>query len=605
MSERSEKRLAERGRGPFLFRRLGINYWTYLWAAFLLVLSTMFEGITMALLMPLIKYFTTGDKTVVWGSPLLKNLKESMPTAGIGSRPLIALLVVLLGAILFKNYFSYQGITLASHQAREVANRLRQTIFGYFLTRGKAFFDRHGQGFLQQVLIGFTQDIAKAAVDFSRATQAFFTLLVYIVIMITVSPPLAAICVLIFPPMYFASSSILKKIRVMGREYTKAHMTLGHKISNALNGILLVKAYSNEESEKKWFAFASDRLEIVENNMADKRSVIAPLNEVFSSLAIIALLGGITLFLSRGDPGKISGYLVFFLMLRRSVTQFNAIRETGADFSRVRGHIQKIEELFEDRFEDRIQSGEKEFEKIAESIRFENLSFSYEGREEALKDIHFEVKKGEKIALVGATGTGKTTLVNLLMRFYETKRGMIKIDGIDIQDFSLQSLHSKMAIVSQDPFILDASFRVNLIYGLSRKVSDDEIIAVLKNAELHTLVEILGLDFEIGERGVKLSGGEKQRLSIARAILKNAEILILDEATSALDSETEKMVQEALARILRDKTVIAIAHRFSTIKDVDKVVVLDGGKIVEQGTLDELLKLQGKFHRFWTGQQFF
>ena len=589
----------------FLLNMLGLNSGFYFFAAGLMVLSTVFEGASVALLIPLIKYFTTGDVSTVWNAPVMRHIKELLPNLPFMKRPLTALLILLLGSVIAKNYFSYEGIILAARQSRKAANRLRQKIFDRFLSREKAFFDRWGQAFLQQVLLGFVSEIARVTVEFSRALQACFTLVIYITIMFFISLPLAITCLLFFPPMYFVSDFIIQKTKSTAREYTKTHVSLGHKIANALTCILLVKSYCNEKAERQWFGFTNDRLMVLENSMDKKRWAISPLNEVMSSAAIVALLAGVSLFLTRGDPAKVSGYLVFFLMLKRSVMQFSAIREFAGNLAQVKGHVQKVEQLFEDRPEDIVSSGPLEFRGLKGAIRFDHVAFSYVEREDVLRDINFEIRKGEKIALVGATGSGKTTIANLLMRFYEVPEKTLLIDGADIREYSLASLRHRIAMVSQDPFILNASFQINLTYGLSRKATEAEIREALQIAKLDELVEMLGLDFEIGERGVKLSGGEKQRLSIARAILKKAEILILDEATSALDFKTEKLVQDALERVTRGKTMIAIAHRLSTIKTVDRIIVLENGKIAEQGSLHELLAFKGKFHQAWTAQQFF
>jgi subfamily B ATP-binding cassette protein MsbA len=605
VSEPCEANSAKRIDNLFLFKKLGVNAWLYLLAAVLMVTAAFFEGVSMALLIPLIKYFTTGDVAAAWSSPGLKQIKEFLPSLPYMNKPLITMLILLLSAVIAKNYFSYSGISLASRQARQVAKLLRLKILDRCLSQEKAFFDRWGQAFLQQVVFGFVSEIAKATTEFGRACQAGFMLVMYVVIMFFISPSLAIACLLFSPPMYFASAFILKKTRNAAREYTRTHIVLGNKIANALNCILLVKAYCNEKAEREWFDFASDRLMRLENNMDSKRWAIVPLNEIMASVAIAALLAGVSLFLTQGDPAKVSGYLVFFLMLKRSVAQFSATREFMGSLAQVKGHIQKVDQLFEKRPEEEVCSGTREFEGLKEGIRFEKLVFSYVEREDVLRGVSFEIKAGEKIAFVGATGSGKTTVANLLMRFYEVPEKTIFVDGVDIREYSIASIRHRVAMVSQAPSILNASFRLNLIYGLPRKVTESEIDEALKIAKLDKLVAMLGIDFEIGERGVKLSGGEKQRLSIARAILKKAEILILDEATSALDSETEKQVQEALEKVIREKTTVAIAHRLSTIKNVDRIIVLENGKISEQGTMQELLDLKGKFYQSWNTQQFF
>jgi ABC-type multidrug transport system fused ATPase/permease subunit len=209
-------------------------------------------------------------------------------------------------------------------------------------------------------------------------------------------------------------------------------------------------------------------------------------------------------------------------------------------------------------------------------------------------------------AIVGQTGSGKTTLINLLMRFYDIPKNSIKIDDDDIKDLTIKSLRRYIAIVSQETQLFNESLRTNLVYGLDNEISDEEAISALKKARLYDYVSKLpeGIDTFIGDKGVKLSGGEKQRLAIARALLKGSEILILDEATSSLDTKTERLIQEAINEAIKDKTSIVIAHRLSTIKHADKIVVLENGNVAEQGTLKELLKMKGLFYQYWEEQKF-
>ncbi|HLD09435.1 MAG TPA: ATP-binding cassette domain-containing protein, partial [Methylophilaceae bacterium] len=253
-----------------------------------------------------------------------------------------------------------------------------------------------------------------------------------------------------------------------------------------------------------------------------------------------------------------------------------------------------------------VPDGSKEFRGLKRAIEFKNVTFTYPSGREVLHAVSFRVRAGSMTALVGPTGAGKSTIINLLMRLYDSAPDSILIDAVDIREFSLASLRAHVALVSQDTQLFNDTLARNITYGLEQ-VPEEKLTAAVRAARLEEFVARLpkGLGTEIGDRGVQLSGGEKQRVSIARALLKDADILILDEATSALDSKTERLVQEAIDEAVAGRTSIVIAHRLSTIQHADHIVVLDEGRVVEQGSLNELLKRRGVFHGLWEAQKFY
>jgi ABC-type multidrug transport system fused ATPase/permease subunit len=259
----------------------------------------------------------------------------------------------------------------------------------------------------------------------------------------------------------------------------------------------------------------------------------------------------------------------------------------------------------DDKDKEIISEGKEEFKGLKKGIKFNNVNFSYTDDVHILKNVSFSIEKGKMIALVGPTGAGKTTIINLILRLYDCAPKSIKIDDKDIRDFTFKSLRSKMALVSQEPIIFNNSIKYNIAYGFDN-VPKEKVIEAAKKAQLYKFIMKLPDKFDtiVGDRGVKLSGGEKQRLSIARAMLKNAEILIFDEATSSLDTQTEISIQNAINEAVKERTAIVIAHRLSTIRNADKIIVIDKGRIVEQGALNELLEKKGRFYEMWEAQKF-
>ena len=299
--------------------------------------------------------------------------------------------------------------------------------------------------------------------------------------------------------------------------------------------------------------------------------------------------------------GEFVSFLAALIML------YTPLKSIGNNYIQVQGALlalDRINDLLEyESFENGKNEGDKKLDGIKQGVEFSHVAFSYTGQVEVLKDINFKVKVGQKVALVGNSGGGKSTVCSLITRLYETKAGTITIDGIDIKDYSLESLRSQVAFVFQDNFLFAGTIRQNILFGKA-DASEEEINQALKSAYLDEFVASLpdGLDTQIGERGVSLSGGQKQRLAIARAIIRNAPLVILDEATSALDNRSEKVVQKALDELMKGRTTLVIAHRLSTIRDADVILVVNDGYIVEQGSHDELLALNGAYAALYNSQ---
>ncbi len=369
----------------------------------------------------------------------------------------------------------------------------------------------------------------------------------------------------------------------------------------------LIKAFGRESEAQARFNTMTVRLKQLRVSLDKKTNLIHPFQETATLTMLLLLISLAAFIFIKGQTGQVSQYLVFFIVARRSLPLFGGASRFKANMARMSAPTEKILDIFNDDGKFFIPEGTRVFQGLKRSIELRHLDFAYLPQAPVLRDISFTIKKGTMTAIVGPSGAGKSTIIGLPMRFYNCPPASIYIDDIDIREYNLSSLKEHIAFVSQEILLFNDTLNNNIIYGASSTVSHDELTKVIRQARLFDFITSLPdrIDTEIGDRGIKLSGGEKQRVSIARALLKGSEILILDEATSALDTHTEKLIQEAIEEAVKGRTTIVIAHRLSTIKNAGHIVVLEGGKIIEEGALEALLLKRGAFYRAWEEQKFY
>ena len=386
-----------------------------------------------------------------------------------------------------------------------------------------------------------------------------------------------------------------KKLKKAGKDRQEATGDLNSTLQETISGIKVIKAFATESYEKSKFKNLTNKLRVHSMNSirydAKSNSITEGLNYII--VALLLMFGGYRVI--RGH-GFTTGH--FITVIGAISAMYTPAKRSVGTINNINNNSSAIERVFEImKLEPEIINGENpvKFDTFKRDIELSNVFFSYNDDEDyVLKDINLYVKKGETVALVGNSGGGKTTIANLIPRFYDVSKGSIKVDGIDVRDYEIKSLRRNIGIVPQETFLFGGSIKENIRYG-NRHATDDEIIRAAKMANAHEFIVKLSDSYEteIGERGVLLSGGQKQRIAIARAILENPQILILDEATSALDNESEKLVQEALEKLMLEKTTFIIAHRLSTVINSDKIVVLQKGEIKEMGTHHELIAKNG------------
>ena len=571
------------------------------------IIAASFEGISVGLLIPLLDGLMQKDYSFIQDAPYIGRFVRQLPESILTSdRFLLVVLISVFTAVVFlKNIFKYLAALSMDFFAIRALHHLRKNIFVRYLSFGKLYFDKGNIGHHANMLMQITNQALAPVLNTNKYMGALFSLIVYMVIMSLISWKLTVFALLLFVVLHFAVHEIVKSIRRLSVKIVERGNALGKKSIEILSTIPLVKAYCTEDQEKELYAKISDEKAQFDFKARIFRELMLPMQEMITLVAAISLFLFMLWLLVGEEIGKTSSFIVYFYLVLNASSKFGSLTSLRGNLANADGSLDEVMRVFSDEEKYFVISGAKQYTALESEIEFRNTHFSYNNGYAVLKGLNLKIKKGAMTAIVGPTGGGKSTIINLLMRYYDCDPGSIFIDGVDIRAFSLQSFLSHVAIVNQETLLLHDTLYNNITYGLEGKTKE-EVVDVIERSRLGALVKKLpdGMDTYIGDRGVQLSGGEKQRVAIARALLKGAEILILDEATSSLDSSTEKLIQEAIDEVVKGRTALVIAHRLSTIQHADNIVVIADGKVESQGTLEVLLEKDSLFTTMWNQQRF-
>ncbi|MFP4016404.1 MAG: ABC transporter ATP-binding protein [Halanaerobiales bacterium] len=536
-----------------------------------------------------------------------RNLIDTIITGlSEGEKGLLSLSWIALSMILvyfFKGIFYYGQSYLTAYVSQKAVRDIRSDLYSHLQSLSMSFYNKNKTG---EIISRVTNDVEMLQSAIVNGTVNVFykltALLFFIIYLFYLNVRLTLILILILPLIAFLLKKFNIKIRRVSRRVQIKIADISDVLQETLSAVRVVKSFSREDYEYDKFVVENQENFRAKVKKTQYGAILSPLIEFIAAIAFVSILwyGGYEVLNGRMDAASLIAFFTALLAIS------DPLRSLSRMSSTVQQALASAERIFET-MDTSVHIEEKEDAEVVENVdgkvEFQNVDFAYKEDEIVLNNIDFVVNSGEVIALVGPSGAGKTTLVDLVFRFYDPVKGKILIDNKDIRDLQLKSLRKHIGIVPQENILFSGTLSDNILYG-NLEASRDEVIEAAKAANAHDFIMSFPEQYDtvVGERGVGLSGGQRQRIAIARAILKDPEILILDEATSALDAKSEALVQDALDRLMTDRTTFIIAHRFSTIRNADKIVVLEHGEVVEIGDHESLMKNKGVYYKLYQGQ---
>lgn len=514
--------------------------------------------------------------------------------------------IVIVISVFLSNVFRYLSQRIMENLRIHTLLNFRKAAFNSVMDLHVGYFNNQRKG---DIISKIASDVQVVQFSVTATLQVVFKeplqLIAYLVMLFLISAKLTSFTILVIPISAFVISKIVKRLK---SQATEAQVVYGNMISyldEALSGVKIIKAFNATQFVKYRFGQENENFSKISRRMVRRQQLGSPVSEFLGVImvAVILLYGGHLVLSGSGDL-EATGFIAYIALFSQIMRPAKALTDA---FSNVHSGIAAGERVL-DLIDQKNEIVEKEnalaLAPLKEGIVFDKVSFSY-GNREVLHEISLEIPKGKTVALVGPSGSGKSTLVDLIPRFHDVSQGSIKYDGVDVKDLQLHSLREQIGSVNQEAILFNDTVFNNIAFG-QENVNEEDVIKAAKIANAHDFIMQMegGYQANIGDRGVKLSGGQRQRICIARAVFKNPPIMLLDEATSALDTESEKLVQEALYKLMENRTTVVIAHRLSTIQQADIICVLDQGKIVETGDHNSLMQQDGLYRKLIEMQQF-
>ncbi len=508
---------------------------------------------------------------------------------------LIFMVSIIIITFLLKNIFNYLSMFFITFLKNGVIKDFRNDIYNKIIKLSMSYYSEKKKG---DIVARISSDVLEIDNSFLSVFELIIKeplmILFTLISMYLISPELTGFVLIFIPLSAFFISIVGKSLKRKSLKVQKEQGLFISLVDETLNGLKIVKIFNAENAFSKKFSESTKRLYKFSNSVINRKNLASPLSEFLGICSITAILWYGGMMVLKENSLDASTFLVYLGLAYNILTPAKALSKASYKVRKAYGAAERVFQIIDDKRYLK-SSNDIYLDNFNSSIDFENVSFAYEN-EEVIKNLSFKIRKGETIALVGQSGSGKSTIANLISRFYDISDGKIKVDGKNIKEINLTSLRKLIGLVTQDSILFNDSIKNNLLIG-NEGANDEDIIEALKIANAWEFVKDLPntIDANIGDSGNKLSGGQKQRISIARAVLKNPPIMLLDEATSALDSESEHLVQIALDNVMKNKTSLVIAHRLSTVQNADNIIVLEKGKVIESGKHKELMTKEGVY----------
>lgn len=559
------------------------------------ILSSLSEGFGISLFIPFLQIFEQSNSQTVSNNLLTGVLNQLFVHVPPKDRLLIIPLCIF-GSILLKSCLLYCNTIFFSWLNWRISHRLRCGIFQQLLSVSYSFLESNQSGRFVSILNNETWQTAQALAVLVSLIISVCTIFVFVILLLLISWKLTLLVAVIMVLISISIQSITREVKKLGQQAAQANAVFVNRAMEGIAGMRVIRAFGREAYEQEHFERASNEVCNSFTKLDRLSGAVYPFSEVLSTAVLTCIL-----VIALQDKSNLPTLLTFIFMLYRLQPPIRQLDSARVNLVALIGSVEEVMSLLECSDKSYIRSGRIPFGGLKQGIFFESVTFSYNTLDKhSLDNVSIHIPKAKTTAIVGPSGAGKSTIISLICRFYDVTEGEIYIDNYPLRQLNLADWRSRIAIVSQDVYMFGTTVRENIAYG-RLDATEEDIIAAARLANAHEFISQLpqGYDTKVGDRGIRLSGGQRQRIALARAIVRNPEILILDEATNALDSISEHLIQEALNTLSQNRTVIVIAHRLSTIEQADQIIVLEEGRVIEQGNLQQLLKINGLFAKLY------